>query len=664
MKKAILCFIPLLTCSLGMQAEGLWKAYLAYANIQDIQQASGNIIYVQASNGLYAYNQNDKSIQTFDKTNVLSDCNIEHIGWNNATKQLLIIYADDNFDLLSQNGNVTNVPDYMNTTTTMDKTVNDIYMQANYAYISTGFGVMKMDMTDAAIDDTYNLGFSVNYVYIQHDSIFAASQKQGIYAAPLQANLVDKSSWTRVSNYVKQQKTLDPDLLAIVKTLSPGGPRYNNFAFMRFTQNRLYTVGGGVDANPATPQVLSGDNWQIYEDSLSAKTGVKYLGAFTIEPNPKNPSSVYMGAQSGLYHFVDGKFDKLFSTDNSPLQVASTVPATAKSYVEATALCFDSDQNLWVFNSIAPNRSLLEYTASGEWKQYDHTEFMYSSNRSLEIVENMMFDSRGLMWMVNNFFRTPCLLCYQPSTDGVKRYDTFINKEGTSYNLSYVRDVKEDKNHNIWICTNVGPFYLSPDDIANGNTLFTQVIVPRNDGSNIGDYLLSDVDVNAMAVDKANRKWFASESYGVYCISSDNMTQLYHFTTDNSPLLSNEVLSIAIDDNTGEVFFGTSNGLCSYMSDANTASDGMTKDNVWAYPNPVKPDYVGPVTIRGLVNGSTVKIVTSNGVLVNEGTVSGTEYKWYAQDLDSKRVASGVYMVEVATPEGEKGVVCKIAVVN
>ena len=100
------------------------------------------------------------------------------------------------------------------------------------------------------------------------------------------------------------------------------------------------------------------------------------------------------------------------------------------------------------------------------------------------------------------------------------------------------------------------------------------------------------------------------------------------------------------------------------MSDANTASDGMTEDNVWAYPNPVKPEYTGPVTIRGLEDGASVRIVTSSGYLVDQGTASGGEYKWYAQDRDNHRVASGIYMVLVATADGDKGVVCKVAVVN
>jgi len=129
-------------------------------------------------------------------------------------------------------------------------------------------------------------------------------------------------------------------------------------------------------------------------------------------------------------------------------------------------------------------------------------------------------------------------------------------------------------------------------------------------------------------------------------------------------LLSDVVQAIAINNQTGEVFFGTEDGLCSYTTRSATTSDGMTKDNVYAYPNPVRPGYNGAITITGLDEDADVKIVTSSGALVYEGKASNGEYRWYGLDRDGKRVASGIYMVEVATAEGEKGVVCKIAIVR
>jgi ligand-binding sensor domain-containing protein len=194
--------------------------------------------------------------------------------------------------------------------------------------------------------------------------------------------------------------------------------------------------------------------------------------------------------------------------------------------------------------------------------------------------------------------------------------------------------------------------------------VFTQVKVPRNDGTNYADYLLSGTGITAICIDGGGRKWFGTENNGAYLISEDNLTQIQHFTTDNSKLLSNHITSIAINNTTGEVFFGTENGLCSYMSDATTASDEMSEDNVYAYPNPVEPNYTGLITIVGLSYDADVKILTSSGRLVAQGRSNGGTFTWNGCDLQGRRVASGIYMVATATSSGDKGVVCKIAVVN
>ena len=142
------------------------------------------------------------------------------------------------------------------------------------------------------------------------------------------------------------------------------------------------------------------------------------------------------------------------------------------------------------------------------------------------------------------------------------------------------------------------------------------------------------------------------------------MEQIHHFTTENSPLLSNNIMSVAINNDTGEIFFGTDKGLCSYMNDATTPNESMDKDNVYAYPNPVEPGYSGLITVTGLSHNADVKIVTVNGTLVAEGRSSGGTFTWDGNDLKGKRVASGIYMVQTATADGSKGTVCKIAVVN
>ena len=247
----------------------------------------------------------------------------------------------------------------------------------------------------------------------------------------------------------------------------------------------------------------------------------------------------------------------------------------------------------------------------------------------------------------------------------MNHYTTFVNEDGTRLEPTGVRCVAEDKDGNIWIGTSVGPVMLPANDIDNGsNSVLQQIKVPRNDGTNFADYLLGGADINCIAVDGGNRKWFGTNGNGVYLISADNMTQLQHFLSSNSQLLSDNIEAITINDETGEVFFGTDNGLCSYMSDATATSATMNKNTVYAYPNPVKPDFTGLITVTGLTMNADVKIVTANGTLVAEGTSNGGTFTWDGCDDSGKRVASGVYMVQTATSDGKKGTVCKIAIVR
>lgn len=666
MSKKILILLSFLllqvTSYRAIAAIGDWKAYMAYSEVQEIEQA-GNLIFVQASNNLYVYNQNDQSIQTFSKMDYLSDCGIQHIAYNKAAKRLLIFYNNANMDLMNiSNYDVQNLSDYYSASTTGEKTVNDIYMYGKYAYMSNGFGIIKVNVADGEISDTYNLGFKVNWCEIKDSHIYAYSQTNGQYRALLTSNLLDKNNWSKVGGYVAKKQEDKSALKQIISTLQPGGPKYNNFYGMRFVNNLLYTCGGLwghlIDAGrPGTIQVLDKDNWTIYDDSIAAKTGIKYVDVNSVDVDPLDPNHVFAGAKSGLYEFQNGKFIKHYNSENS---LITSFNNTSKNYQLITSVKFDTDGNLWMLNSQSPsNQSLIEYTKDGKWVSH-HKPELYN----LGSLECLMQDSRGLLWFVNNYHDLPSIYCYQASTDQLNIYSSFVNEDGTTLTPNYVRYVTEDKNHDMWIGTNIGPLLLYKKDITSDTPIFTQVKVPRNDGTNYADYLLSGVDISCIAIDGSNRKWFGTNGNGIYVISNDCLTQIYHFTTNNNNLLSNNIEAIAINEQTGEVFAGTDKGLCSYMSDASSPNNEMTKDNVWAYPNPVKPDYTGLITITGLSFDADIKIVTTNGILVNQGRSNGGTYTWNGKDLKGQKVASGIYVVETATSDGSKGTVCKIAIVK
>lgn len=702
----IIAAILLCATSYINAAIGQWNAYMAYADITDIEPA-GNIVYVLSSGSLFSYNVNDQSISVYNKVYPLNDTDISHIAWCSSAKRLVIIYENQNIDLLDNNGDVINISDYYNKSTTEDKTVYNITISGNYAYLSTGFGILKVNVKDAEINDTYNLGMKITDCAINGNTIYAKTAT-GIYAGKTTDNLLDKTNWHRTSDNISfsddnditvsqtngyteytaydatnkcywsnqnngklqgYKLSEDGEKTIIAQDINPDGPKYNYFGFLKFYNDKLYTCGGTDwdESKNACIQILNNNKWNIFQDKgIEELTGVAYRDIMCIDINPHNENIVAAGSRSGVYIFKNGLFEKLYTYDNSPLKTASTVETDDKNYVLVTSVFFDYNENLWCLNSISPTTSILEYTKEEKWISHHKKNLMVYDDRSFEKMRMMMQASNGLTWFVNDFYRKPALVCYQISTDAILVYDTFINEDASELSLTGVRCVAEDKNNNIWIGTNAGPLMLESYNIGKDpdEVIFNQVKIPRNDGTNLADYLLSGVDITSIAIDGGNRKWFGTNNNGVYLISDDNMVQLQHFTTENSPLPSNTIKSIAIDNNTGEVFFGTEKGLCSYMSDATMPNDEMNKDNVYAYPNPVRPGYRGNITITGLSYDADVKITTVNGTLVAEGRSTGGSFQWDGNDNEGKRVASGIYMVQTAKSDGSKGTVCKIAIIN
>ena len=665
----VAAFILLAYCNALAGGVGTWKNYLAYSDVQWVEEGS-NKLYVLASNSLYTYNKNDQSIKTYDKVNGLSDTDIRFIAWNKTARRLVIIYSNNNIDLLDDRGNVTNVPDYYLKTTMADKTVNGIDMSGVYCYLSTGFGLVKFNVAKAEISDSYNLSFPVNYSYIEGGYIYAASQSNGLYRATLTANLLDKNNWTQVGGYVARPKTMDANLLNQAKTLSPGGPKYNGFAYIQYLNNRLYTVpgmfkSGYVDSNtPGSVQILHDGEWANYQENLSLKTGYEYIDNNVLAVDPRNANHVFVGGRTGLYEFLDGQLKAYYNKDNSLLQGAMYKGRElGNNYVLINGLCFDNKGDLWILNSQASRENLLRLSADGQMTSFSKPALMKDGVGG-SVLTSMVFDNRNNLWFCNDHWDYPALFCYQPTTDKLLSFTRFVNEDGSNLDL-VPHSVMPLSNGDVWVTTTIGPLLLSRSAIDNPETaVFTQVKVPRNDGTNLADYLLSGIDVTCMAIDGGGRKWFGTKANGVYLISADNMTQVKHITSSNSPLLSDNILSIAINNTTGEVFFGTDKGLCSYMSDATTPSDQPSEDKTYAYPNPVKPGYTGPITIVGLSMNADVKIVTTNGVLVVAGISNGGSFVWNGKDQFGKPVASGVYMVESADEDGNNGVVCKVAIVR
>ena len=717
-------------------------------------------MYVLSSKGLFSYNTNDGSIQTYHKMNFLSDCSINQIAYCQKVGRLVIVYENQNIDLLDNQENVTNISAYYNKSMSGSKTINSVSISGEYAYLNTAFGIIRINVEKGEINATYPLDMDVKTSCIYNGVIYAASNSE-VWLGDMKKNLLDKGNWTKMGNHhfnslfninnhlyaltdnsimeytnnswvekenvqfdffaltgnkmmmgtPKQVQLFDGTLTTIrmdennhiayaydasnsllwtnqdngqlcafrqseeglqktIANIVPDGPITNDFYYMKVAHNQLYSCGGGFyngdEFIPGNLQIMNNGSWSVYNTSNLSVDSKVFFDLMCLDVDPKNKDHVFIGGRTGVFEWLNGQITNYYNNDNSLL--SSAVDDNNNTYVLVFGMNFDAAGNLWVLNSQARNANVLSLDNSGKWNTYPQNTFWDSRNngRSLAHMRHSFINSTGFLWFANNHYFTSSFGYYDTRNNQSKLFTNFTNQDGTNYHIDYVRTVAEDKEGNIWIGTVTGLFMLPANEISSndGTGTLTQIKVPRNDGTNFADYLLNGVDITSIAIDGGNRKWIGTNGQGLYLISADNMTEIHHFLASDSKLLSDNIIHLAINDQTGEVFIATDQGLCSYMSDATEVSEEMTDDNVYAYPNPVTPEYSGLITVVGLSYNADVKITTTNGVLVAEGRSNGGTFTWDGCDKKGHRVASGVYMVHTATSDGNKGTVCKIAIVN
>lgn len=464
-----------------------------------------------------------------------------------------------------------------------------------------------------------------------------------------------------------------------VSSVIPDSPMRNYSYFLRMTpENRLLVAGGSFNYNgqsfPGTLMKYENQSWTCFDEETPIATVGKslYVNVTDIAQHPNDSEHHFAGSASdGIFEFKDYKMVNHYDYRNSPLQ--SILPSSSRpnAYVWITGLEYDKDGNLWMLNN-QTDTIVRILKNDGKW-----AALYYSEIKDIPTLDQVLFDNRGWAWIncrrtTNNPVNYAGVFCVdtkgtlENTADDSRKFITrFSNQDGVAYSPDLFNCIAEDLDGNIWFGTDKGPFVTySPEDVFDNGFYFTQVKIPRNDGTNLADYLLSDVNITCITIDGGNRKWMGTSGNGVYLLSSDGIEMIEHFTTENSPLISDNIESIAIDGSTGEVFFGTDAGLVSYLGTATDPAGSLSDDNIKVYPNPVRPEYTGRIYITGLMRDTDVKIVSASGYLVNSGISVGGEYTWDGKNKSGKRVASGVYYVLAADAEGNSGAVAKILVIR
>jgi hypothetical protein len=433
------------------------------------------------------------------------------------------------------------------------------------------------------------------------------------------------------------------------------GPYTNNVADIHFAGKSSLITGGTVDnawGNVYRPFQLfanSGESWNsiiLYEPADR--------DAMRVVADPLDSEHIFVSSWgNGLYEFKAGSLIKNFNQYNSPL--ASIIPG--ENYTRVCGLVFDKSGNLWMTQSGVPGilKALLK---DGNWVSV-------ALSPNVPVAGDMTIDRNGFLWVL--LPRGHGLLIYDPAgtpeTISDDRYLRLQVEDTEGFVMNNLFSISSDIGGNIWIGTDRGPaVYFNPSKAFSTDLKASRIKIPRNDGSGLADYLLGTETVTSIAVDGADRKWFGTMSSGAYLFSEDGKEQIYHFNTSNSPLLSDNIVKVSVNGLTGDVWFGTSEGIVSFRGDATTGKNDYSA--MYVFPNPVREDFEGVVTITGLIENSSVKITDISGNLVWETTSSGGQATWDLRNYRSARVTSGVYLVFCTNEDGSIAEVTKMLIIR
>ena len=441
------------------------------------------------------------------------------------------------------------------------------------------------------------------------------------------------------------------------EVLKPDGPSRNNIFSLKSTPtNKLWAVYGGYnifylpDYSNFGISKLSDTGWLNipYEETLESQSLTR------IALNPNDEKNVFFGSNhTGILEFQDdiaiAKYDH--TTPNGPESVFLTEAPSFKS-VRNNGLAFDRTGNLWFTNSLVDNAMKVR-KADGSWQSFSIAESVQTTDQN---YANLVIDKNSTKW----FASENGLMGFNENTTPKFKKASSSDDAGNPF-LNNVRTVAIDNNNRLWIGTLGGlrilpgaDRFLGEDELELNSIIIIDAGLPQE--------LLFEQSILDIAVDGANNKWIATGGSGAFLLSPNGQQTLYHFTRENSPLPSNSINDIEINANTGEVFFATDAGLISFKGTATGASDNL--NNVYVYPNPVRPEFVGTVKIAGLIDNANVKITDIEGNLVYETTSEGGTIEWDTKAFGKYRVASGVYMIFIASKDGTETKVKKVMIIR
>lgn len=515
--------------------------------------------------------------------------------------------------------------------------IKDMEVYGNELYMGEAYGVFVLNTAFTKLTTYFTTGFSgltPNDIFIDERNLWIADDQYGLLEAFNEFN---------------------------AQSIFPNGPASINTFAMASSGNELLIVPGGRDDawnnvdNRDGVSLFKQGSWTAYDRFTMPQLGDTGVDFLSCAIDPDDPNHLFVGSWGGgLVEIRNGVLTARYNFTNSPLESRPAYP-----WCGIGGLAYDDEKNLWIVNARVP-KCLKMRKPNGQWFSFDFTGLVPGET----VVSSLIVTQAGQKWMI--LPRGGGMLVFDDKGTLTTPGDDGKRKLGFSEGIgdipgSEVLCMAEDKDGEIWIGTDDGiAVFYTPDNIFNATGFDCQrILIPQ--GSSAQE-LLAGQEVTAIAVDGANRKWVGVRGGGVFLLSADGTQQIFNFTAENSPLLSNEITAISINQTTGEVFFATDLGLVSY---GGTAVEGGDKnEDVYAFPNPVRPDYSGPVAIRGLVKDADVKITDIRGNVVFTTKALGGQAVWDGNTFAGNRAATGVYLVFISNEDGTETAITKILFVN
>ncbi|MES2813179.1 MAG: T9SS type A sorting domain-containing protein [Bacteroidota bacterium] len=492
-----------------------------------------------------------------------------------------------------------------------------------------------------------------NYVYVYNDALVEQFNVNNSANPAIRFScgtmIGDKIFIGTVENGLLESTKLNP--LSFIN-LSPNEATRNVIFGVKANYKGFWAVYGDYTSS-LNPYPLDSFGISRYKDN--SWIHVPYSTLFdaksitSIVNKPDNQEEFFMSSfYSGLLHFKNEIPQLIYNHSNSTLTtIASQVPDDIRVGITK----FDNSNNLWATTALTENQ-LHVFKNNGSWESFKMNcvqPGVLVNTKGIEIDKNdtkWIFSRLGLIGFNEKINK--CMLLND-------------NIEGGNLPVRDVRAVAVDKRNKLWIGTTLGLRVLpSVDSFLSQSSLTTNPIIFLEEG--VAQELLYQQFINDIVVDGSNNKWIATSGSGVFYVSDDGQKTFHHFTKANSPLPNDNVIDIDINEETGEVYFATEGGMVSYRGNATEGAENLK--NVVIFPNPVRPEFKGNISITGLMDSCNVKITDIEGNLVHEAISEGGTILWDTTIFGKKKVASGVYMVHISSEDGLETEVKKVMVVR